>query len=47
LLNKAKEGKRAVYFADAAHFTELIWVLCGVFKGFSWHLHQGEKDLMF
>jgi hypothetical protein len=47
LLNKAKEGKRAVYFVDAAHFTELIWVLCGVFNGFSWHLHQGEKDLMF
>ena len=47
LLNEAKEGKRAVYFVDAAHFTELIWVFCGVFNGFLWHLHQGEKDLMF
>jgi len=46
LLNEAKQGKRAVYFVDAAHFTELIWVFCGVFNVFLWLLHQGEKDLM-
>jgi hypothetical protein len=46
LLNEAREGKRAVYFVDAAHFTEPIWVFCGVFNAFLWLLHQEEKHLM-